>query len=84
MEADIRAYFIKAKNKAKELKLPLKGQSIPEIFTKTKCMEKASILLMENTYTGDFSNDDIEGQGICKWVNGKKYEGQWSANKMHG
>ena len=36
------------------------------------------------TYNGQFSNDDIEGTGVCEWLNGKKYEGTWKANKMDG
>lgn len=36
------------------------------------------------TYFGELKNDDIEGLGICSWLNGKKYEGTWLSNKMHG
>lgn len=31
----------------------------------------------ENTYTGEFRKNCLEGQGTFIWANGRKYEGQW-------
>lgn len=37
-----------------------------------------------STYTGDFSNDLMEGQGTMEWADKRTYCGQWLANQMHG
>ena len=31
-------------------------------------------------YIGEFENDEIHGEGECRWNNGKKYIGSWANN----
>ena len=35
-------------------------------------------------YVGDFKDDMKHGEGILHWPNGRKYEGTFSRNRMHG
>lgn len=36
------------------------------------------------TYTGFFAKGKREGQGLCEWKNGNKYDGNWRDDKRHG
>lgn len=38
----------------------------------------------ESKYTGDFFNNNIEGEGVYEWADGRMFEGEWKNNKMHG
>lgn len=38
----------------------------------------------DHTITGNFSNDNVEGQAISEYANGWKYDGSWKDNKYNG
>jgi hypothetical protein len=42
--------------------------------------------LEKNTenYSGEFLNDNFDGQGTYRWPDGVRYTGGWVANKKHG
>ena len=33
------------------------------------------------TYDGQFSEDKIQGYGVYKWTDGRKYTGKWKQGK---
>jgi len=42
--------------------------------------------LKENTenYTGEFVDDQFQGEGVYRWADGRRYEGEFFANQKHG
>merc|ERR1712129_648781 len=36
------------------------------------------------SYDGAFENDTFHGEGVFKWGDGRKYEGQWKGGLMDG
>jgi hypothetical protein len=45
---------------------------------------KGTLHIGLNVYKGDFFADQIDGQGLYQWSDGKSYDGFWKNNKMHG
>lgn len=67
-------------------------------YTTVNCIKDAVIILrailifffcifyfvVGNTYSGEFHQGELHGQGVMKYKDGSVYEGEWAFNKRSG
>lgn len=41
-------------------------------------------LRAHSIYRGEFKNNKKDGNGICNWLNGEEYVGEWKSGFRHG